>query len=160
MVDVGLELVAAQLDDTPTIVVPITGQVLDLTRPFEVAGALADLRDLKRQLDELRTLLEGVLRLEAQKQGTKTLHLGSLDAVVSGGTRREYDAELLVELLRDAGLPEERIADAVVETVSYRVNQLVLKQLAAANANYAAAIELAETTVEAPWRVSVKGATR
>ena len=41
---------------------------------------------------------------------------------MSGGTRREYDAELLVELLRDAGLPEERIADAVVETVSYRVN--------------------------------------
>ena len=111
-------------------------------------------------MDELRTLLEGVLRLEAQKQGTKTLHLGSLDAVVSGGSRREYDAELLVELLRDAGLPEERIADAVVETVSYRVNQLVLKQLAAANPNYAAAIELAETTVEAPWRVSVKGATR
>ena len=160
MSDMALELAAAQLDDTPTIVVPLTGQLIDLTRPLEVAGALHDLRELKRQLDELRALLEGVLRLEAQRQGTKTLHLGSLDAVVSGGSRREYDAELLAGLLREAGLPEERISEAIVETVSYKVNQLVLKQLAGANADYAAAIELAQTSVEAPWRVTVKGASR
>ncbi len=158
--DLALELAAAQLDDTPQIVVPLTGQIVDLTRPVEVAGALNDVRDVKRQLDELRALLEGVLRLEAQKQGTKTLHLGSLDAVVSGGTRSEYDAELLAELLRDAGLPEDRISEAIAETVSYKVNQLVLKQLAAANPDYQAAIELAKTTVETPWRVTVKGATR
>lgn len=160
MSDMALELAAAQLDDTPTIVVPLTGQLIDLTRPLEVAGALHDLRELKRQLDELRALLEGVLRLEAQRQGTKTLHLGSLDAVVSGGSRREYDAEFLAGLLREAGLPEERISEAIVETVSYKVNQLVLKQLAGANADYAAAIELAQTSVEAPWRVTVKGASR
>ena len=155
-----LELVAVQMEETPLIMVPLTGQLLDLTSPLEVAGALRDLRDVKRQLDELRSFLEGVLRLEAQRQGTKTLHLGSLDAVVSGGIRREYDAELLTVLLREAGLPEERISEAIVETVSYKVNQLVLKQLAGANADYAAAIELAQTFVDAPWRVTVKGATR
>ena len=35
----------------------------------------------------------------------------------------------------------------------------MLKQLAGANPDYAAAIELAKTTVETPWRVTVKGAT-
>ena len=155
-----LELVAVQMEETPLIMVPLTGQLLDLTSPLEVAGALRDLRDVKRQLDELRSFLEGVLRLEAQRQGTKTLHLGALDAVISGGTRADFDVELLASLLQEAGLPEERLRAAIVETVSYKVNQLVLKQLAGANPDYAAAIELAKTTVETPWRVTVKGATR
>ena len=158
--DLALELAAAQLDDTPQIVVPLTGQVVNLRDPFEVAAALEDVREVKRQLDELRALLEGVLRLEAQRQGTKTLHLGSLDAVVSGGEKSDYDPELLTELLRDAGLPEERISEAIVETVSYKVNQLVLRQLAAANPDYKAAIELSKSTVPVAWRVTVKGATR
>ena len=72
MSDLALELAAAQLDDTPQIVVPLTGQIVDLTRPVEVAaGALNDVRDAKRQLDEPRALLEGILRLEAQRQGTR-----------------------------------------------------------------------------------------
>ena len=158
--DLALDLAAAQLDDTPQIVVPLTGQIVDLTRPVEVAGALNDVRDVKRQLDELRALLEGVLRLEAQRQGTKTLHLGALDAVVSGGERSDYDSELLAELLRDAGLPEDRISEAIVETVSYKVNQLVLRQLAGANPDYKAAIELSKQTIPVAWRVTVKGASR
>ena len=34
-------LVQAQVEETPTIVVPLTGQVLDLTKPLEIAGAPA-----------------------------------------------------------------------------------------------------------------------
>jgi hypothetical protein len=151
--------VQAQIAETPSIVVPLTGQVVDLTRPVEVAGALHDVREVKRQLDELRVLLEGVLRLEAQKQGSKTLHLGAFDAVVSGGVRAEYDAEKLEAGLLTAGLPAERFAEAVSLVVSYKVDQRVLKQLAAANPAYAAAIDAARTYVETPWRVTVKGAT-
>jgi hypothetical protein len=158
--DTTLSLVEAQIADTPSIVVPLTGQVVDLTRPVEVAGALQDVREVKRQLDELRSLLEGVLRLEALRQGTKTLHLGPLDAVISGGERSEYDAELLSERLRDAGLPEDRLAEAVVQTVSYKVDQRVLRQLAAANPAYKTAVDKSRTVVDTPWRVSVKGATR
>jgi hypothetical protein len=105
---VDLELVATQVDETPTVMLPLTGAVVDLTKPVEVARALQDVRDMKRYLDDFRGLLEGVLRLEAQRQGTKTLHLGDVDAVVSGGEKAEYDTELLQELLRAAGLPEER----------------------------------------------------
>jgi hypothetical protein len=153
-----LEHVEAQINETPTVVLPFVGTIVDLREPVEVAEALTHVREVKRQLDELRALLEGVLRLEAQKQGTKTLHLGPMDAVVSGGVKPEYDIELLQERLRAAGLPEERLSEAVVETVSYKVNQRVLKHIAGANPDYAVAVEAARTWVESPWYVAVKGA--
>lgn len=156
MTDTSLEMVATQIEETPAIILPLTGTVVDLRQPREVARALSDIRDLKRQLDEVRGLLEGALRLEAQHQGTKTLHLGDLDAVISGGEKAEYDAEMLQDLLRIAGLPEDRLARTVVETVTYKVNQLVLRQLTAANRDYAAAAEAARTVVETPWRVTLK----
>ncbi len=138
------------------IVQPFTGALINLREPAEAAQALQDVRDLKRQLDELRALLEGVLRLESERQGTKTLHLDGADAVVSGGRRVDYDAELLQQRLRQAGLPEDRLAKAVVEVVSYKVDARVLRQLAAANREYAAAIEEAKSMVDTPWRVTVK----
>ena len=153
-----LEHVEAQVTETPTVVLPFVGTIVDLREPVEVAEALTHVREVKRQLDELRALLEGVLRLEAQKQGTKTLHLGALDAVISGGPKNEYDPEQLMESLRAAGMPEERIAEVVVQTVTYNVKLLVLKHAAGANPNYAAAEAAARVVVDAPYRVSVKGA--
>lgn len=160
MSDHALELVAAQVEEEPTLLLPYTGTLVDLREPVEVAQALQDVRELKRRLDELRALLEGVLRLEAQRQGTKTLHLGPVDAVVTGGSKAEYDVELLQKALRAAGLPENRIAQAVVETVTYKVDQRVLRQLTAANPAYGAAIDAARTTVDTPYRVDVKPRSR
>lgn len=156
MSDPGLELVQQHVSEEPTLLLPYTGAIVDLREPAEVAQALADVRDLKKRLDELRALLEGVLRLEAQRVGTKTLHLEGMDAVVSGGPRAEYDAELLMSRLRAAGLPEPRVAQAVVATVTYRPNAAVLRQLAAANDDYRRAIDASRTTIEAPYRVSLK----
>jgi hypothetical protein len=156
--DRSLELALLQLEESPQVVLPLTGQLVDLTHPLEAAQALRDVRDLKRQLDEVRMLLEGVLRLEAARQGTKTLHLGPVDAIVGGGPTADYDAELLQEHLRHAGLPEDRVREAVTEIVSYKVDQRVLRQLAGANPGYAAAIDSAKSTVQKPWRVQIKGA--
>lgn len=160
--DVALELVAAQVDETPEVCVPGTGVLLDLTNPADVAEALRDVRAVKVQINEFVSFLSGVLRLESMRQGTGTLHLGSLDVVVSSDETTVYDLELLTELLRDAGLPEERIGEAVVETVSvsYKENRSVLRQLAGANPDYAAAIELAQRKVQKPISVTVKGANR
>lgn len=156
MFGTDLELVATQVEETPTIVMPLTGALVDLREPVEVARALQDVRDLKRRIDELRALLEGVLTLEARRQGTKTLHLEGVDAVVTGGEKVEYDAELLQERLRAAGLPEDRVGQAVQVIVSYKVSAVVLRQLAAANPAYAKAITEARSTVETPWRVTIK----
>jgi hypothetical protein len=45
-----------------------------------------------------------------------------------------------------------------VQTVTYNVKLLVLKHAAGANPNYAAAEAAARVVVDAPYRVSVKGA--
>lgn len=150
----GLELA---IHEQPERLIPLLGQLVDLRKPSEVARAISAIRDAKRQLDEVRQLLEQVLRLESAKHGTKTLHLGDVDVVISGGSRWEYDAEALAADLRAAGLPEQRLAQVVVEVVSYKVSQRVLAQLAAANPAYGEAIERNRRRVEAPWRVAVDG---
>jgi hypothetical protein len=154
--DRSLELAILQLDDSPEIVLPLTGQLVNLRQPLQTAQALRDVRDLKRQLDEVKMLLEGALRIEAARQGTKTLHLGPVDAVISGGRAADYDAELLQERLRQVGLPEERIAEVVVQTVSYKVNQRVLKHITGANPDYAVAADAARTIIDTPWYVTLK----
>jgi hypothetical protein len=155
-----LDLVARQVEEEPTLLLPFTGELVDLREPWEVARALQSVRDFKRRLDELRELLTGVLRLESQRQGTKTLHLDGMDAIVGGGPRAEYDAELLMSRLRGCGLPEERIAQAVVATVTYKPNAAVLKQLAAANDDYRRAIDASRAVIDAPYYVSVKPTTK
>jgi hypothetical protein len=142
---------------TPLLPMPLTGELIDLREPANVADKLDKLRDLKRQLDGLRELLETVLRLESKRQGTKTLHLeGGLTAVVSGGDRRVYDAEALADDLADAGLPPERVAEAVKAVVEWKVDQRVLNQLAASNPDYGQIIALHQRREEAPWRVSIR----
>jgi hypothetical protein len=120
-------------------VVPLTGELVALSDPLKVAAALEHVRDLKHVLDGARVVLEDALRLESVRQGTRTLHLGDLDAVVSGGERLEYDH---VEL--------------IVEVVSYKVDERVARSVSASNPVYAAALERCRRTVPAPWRVSVK----
>ena len=98
---------------------------------------------------------EAVLLDESRRQGTKTLHLPAGTATISGGTELVWDFDTL-EQLREIGLPEQRYRELVVETVSYKVDARVAKQLAAANPEYARIIEAAQSTVEKSWRVSVK----
>jgi hypothetical protein len=47
----------------------------------------------------------------------------------------------------------------VVETIDYRVDARVARQLEAANPAYARAIQAARTMAPGPWRVSVKRGT-
>lgn len=160
MTDPGLELVTQHIEEEPTLLLPFTGEIVDLREPREVARALQSVRDFKRRLDELRELFTGLLRLESQRQGTKTLHLEGMDAVVGGGPKTDYDAELLMSRLRAAGLPEDRVAQAVVATVTYKPNAAVLKQLAGANDDYRRAIDASRSTVDAPYYVTVKPTTK
>jgi hypothetical protein len=138
------------------IVIPWTGEIVDLAKPAQVARALGTVRALKRDLDQARAALEDVLRAESERQGTRTLHLDGLTAVVSGGEKVEYDEQQLVDELRAAGLPEERLADLVVETVTYRVDQRVARSVAASNPKYAAVLDRCRRVVPAAWRVAIK----
>jgi hypothetical protein len=141
---------------TTTFVVPVTGEVIELGAPLQVALALETVRKAKRQLEEARGVLEDALRIESERQGTRTLHLGELDAVVSGGEKVEYDVVELADELRAEGLPEERLGELIVATVTYRVDARVARSVAASNRRYAAALERCRRVLPAPWRVSVK----
>ena len=148
---------AVEVIEEPTVaVVPLVGLVVDLSQPKEVALALDAVREAKRRLDEARAGLERVLVEESVKQGTKTLHFGELKAVVSGGPVVEWDIEQLREELTELELPEARINMLITETVSYKVNAAVAKQLAGANPEYAEAVERAKTIVPKAYRVDVK----
>src|SRR5262245_14977311 len=151
---------AMTLPEPQNVLVPFTGEIVDLTSPDKVAEALDTVREMKRTLDEARSVLEEVLVAESAKQGTRTLHLERVDAVVSGGEKTEYDAETLASRLLELGLPAGRVAELVVTVVTYRVDQRVARSVAASNPAYATAIEECRQTTPAPWRVTIKKGTR
>ena len=138
------------------IVLPHTGEILERDKPVELARALDNVRELARRLSRARAALEEALDEHARVQGTKTLHLDGLKAEVSGGSKIEWDHDLLEEGLLKAGLPEERLGELIKVEHVYKVNGNVVKQLAGMNDAYKDAIEAAKTTVPAPWRVETE----
>jgi hypothetical protein len=147
----------------PLFPVPLVGELVDLGEPAAVARALDTVRHAKRELDDARRVLEAVLQRESERVGSRTLRYRGIEAVVSGGTERvEYpDAQELAERLREAGLPEERISEVVVEIVDYKVDRSALRSVMASNPRYAQAAETTGRTTQTPLRVAIKrGGTR
>ena len=72
----------------PELVLPFTGEIVDLHDPAQVAHALDQVRDAKRRLDELRSPARGAAPRRVAAAGHEDDPPGRrLTAVVSGGTR-------------------------------------------------------------------------
>lgn len=138
------------------LVVPGIGEIVALDDPQAVVNALDGVRDLEHSLREVKSVLTASLIHEAMVQGTKTLHLDGVDAIVKSGTKIEYDPMAIEAGLREAGMPEDRIREIVKETVSYSVSAVKAKQAAGANPAYAAIIEANKQTIETPPYVTIK----
>lgn len=134
------------------LVVPITGEVLEPTAE-NATVVIAAAQGVKRSMDAAIREAKDVLIEESKRLGTKTLRTQAGTAVLSGGPTTEIDGQQLELLLAEAGCPEERIREAVKTEVTYKVDRAVLRQLAAANEDYRAAIELCTVTVEKSWTV-------
>jgi hypothetical protein len=132
-----------------------SGEILPATVE-NAATVLRAAREVKQQVDGVIRTTTEYLASESAHHGTKTFDLSAGKLTLTGGASVDYDAVDLMEALRVAGCPDERINEAVVAEVSYKVNRSVLRQLAAANPDYKAAIELAERHVDKPWRASVR----
>ncbi len=132
-----------------------TGELLEPTLP-NIARVIESARAMKANVNQI--VYEATLAAVAMSEmrGTKTLHGEGETITVSGGTGMDYDPSDLIEALLAAGCPQDRIDSAVIAQVTYKVDRSVLRQLAGANEDYKAAIELAEREVERPYRVSVK----
>ena len=149
----SLELMIAE---QPQLVVPLTGELVDLRDPNKVADTLGHVREMKAQLDSCRGILEQVLRLVASSQGTKTLHLEECDAIISGGETIEYDGAELARRLEQAGMPADRVHQVVEVIDTNKVNAAKPKAAASANPAYATAVEQTRTPRPVPWRVSIR----
>ncbi len=134
-----------------------TGEILPATTT-NAARVITAARDMRTRINDVVAQATAWLAEESARQGTKTLHAGASSIVLSGGPTDEYDPLELMNYLRNAGLPEQRVDDAVTTIIDYKVNRSVLRQLAAANPEYADAIEQAKRTVEKPMRATIKGA--
>lgn len=133
------------------------GELISLTDTAACARALDELRDLEHRIKELKAMLTDAIQDESRRQGTKTLALsGGIQATVNGGEKVLWDAQALEAGLREAGMGEERIRQIVIEEVSYSVQAVEAKRAAAANPEYAQAVEAARTVVAARPSISVK----
>lgn len=132
-----------------------TGEILPAT-VGNAAQVLHAARAMKQQVNEIVAEATAYLVSISEHEGTKTLHADGETITLSGGTSVDYDPSDLRDALEAAGCPEDRINAAVETIITYKVNRAVLRQLAAANADYRAAIELAQLEVEKPYRASVK----
>ena len=132
-----------------------TGEALAPTAD-NAARVILAARRMKERVQGVIEDATAVLRAQSTRDGTKTLETEHGKVTLSGGETIEYDPHDLMEALRVAGCPEERIERAVVAEITYKVNRSVLKQLAAANVDYKTAIAVAERHVEKPYRASVK----
>ena len=146
----------AVVEKRTEIVHVATGELIHPEDAPAVTLYLKDLRTLKDRIQDEIRFAESLVLAESERQGTKTLHFdGKLTAKVTGGPESFWDIEGLRERLTELGLPEDRMKDLITETVSYKVNANVAKQLASANEKYAEAIEASKSIVEKPYRVSV-----
>lgn len=137
------------------VLVPYSGQIVNLGDPPECLKLLAEIRELEGKLRDVKGALTEALAQEFSRQGKKTLEVNGIKAELRGGTEIVWDVEVL-EQLRDLGLPDERMNELVKVEVTYRVNAAVAKQLAAANRDYAEIIQRAKSEIPKAQYVSIK----
>ena len=140
---------------TDVVVLPATGEVVDLNDSGQVARAYREVRELEEQLKGAKAVLTEALVVASQIEGSKTLHTGGGKVVVKGGQDVVWNAQELKRDLLAAGMPAERVRDIVVETIEYRVVSSEAKRAAAANPAYAAAVASNRTTYPKRPYVSV-----
>lgn len=131
-----------------------TGELLEPS-VGNAARCISAARAMKQHANAIVREATDYLVSLAEHQGTKTLHGDGETITLSGGTSTDYDPADLREALEAAGCPADRIDAAVRMEVTYKVDRAVLRQLAGANPDYKAAIELAERQVEKAYAATI-----
>jgi hypothetical protein len=132
------------------VVVPISGEQLDIASVAGARRGLVLVTDLRRQLTELSNLCRETLISEADRRGQLSWvdEDGTKIRIGGAGLEEEYDAAVLAEL-RDAGLPDERWNQLV--SWKPKVDGRVINQLRR-NPEYAAIIDRAVTETKEKYR--------
>lgn len=138
------------------LIIP-TGELVELEDPQQVARALETLRSFEQQIREAKAELTFVLVEYSRHLGSRTITFeNGQRAIIKGGSETHYDAEAIMEGLRQMGMSEARLSEIVQETVSYKVNAVEAKRAANANPDYAAVIDEHSRQVERRHSVELR----
>lgn len=135
---------------------PFTGELVPSTDIARVAATLDDLREIRQKLNDAVAVFTEAVIAESRRVGSKTLTAGAVKLELSADSTIEWDVEELLKL-RDLGLPEARYDELVQQTVSFKVNGSVARQLEGASEEYAAVINNARVRLPKKQYVTVKG---
>ena len=143
-------------ETSTALIVPGTGEVIDLDNPDEVAVTLARLKELRRLIFDAETELKRAILYAATREGVKTkLRLPSAEVTIGNPTEITWDMQVLREL-RAAGLPDHRWDELVATIVDHRVSASVAKQIEdSGNPAYAEIVGRARTRIPKPQTVTV-----
>lgn len=131
-----------------------TGELLDPRNLEQLGDYLERLRELRQAVqDEIGGITGLVVSLSSQ-YGKKTLRSGDVKVEVKSNVKREWDLDVLDQLL-DAGLPLERWEEMVKSEVVTTVSWAIAKQLKASNPEYARIIDEAMTEIPTSTYVTV-----
>ena len=136
-----------RLVESPLLLVPGTGELIDPTDLEQCVNALAEVREFEQRLREFKLAVTDAVIDHHQRYGKAIPLEDGRTVSLTAGEEVVYDAEQIELELREAGMPEQRIREVVVETVSYKVAAQQAKYAAAANPAYAEIIERHRQTV-------------
>jgi hypothetical protein len=133
------------MTETPStdLVVPGTGEVVNLEDPNAAAVAYVRLDTLEREIKSARATVREALVRHSSTYGGNTMRIDAAEVKVTRSDEITWDLGVLSEL-QDAGLPRSRWMKLVTVTVERKVNAVVARQIAKANPEYAAIIERAQ----------------
>jgi signal transduction histidine kinase len=134
---------------------PFTGELVPTGDLARVAATLDDLRGIRQKLNDAVAAFTEAVIAESRRQGTRTLQAAGVRLEVSADNTIEWDVEELLKL-RDLGLPEARYNELVQQTVTFKVNGSVARQLEGASEEYAKVIDRARVRVPRKQYVSVR----
>ncbi len=141
-------------------VVPVTGEVVNLANPAEVARALATVEEIAAKAGEAKRILnDALVRYADEVALARTFEIPGVGKFEkTGGPKTSYDnpAALKKELL-DLGVPPARVAEIVVETVDRKVSGTEANKAAKANPAVEEVIARYRRKGNEPYKVNRKG---
>lgn len=146
----------SELDRPQELLNPLSGELIPATEIGKIADAVLQIREMELKLQNARRLFASVIIEESRRQGTRTLTGDGYRAEVSAPDELQWDIELLREGLTRLGLSEQRLNELIRQTVEYKVDGNVARQIASVGPEYKAAVEAAKSRVPKAQYVSVK----
>jgi hypothetical protein len=142
------EVEVVETAPSTSLVLP-SGELVDLNDPASMAHALARVREMQSFLKEVNGMIVDAFAEHRRVHGVDEIELENGDVVkVTAKHALVWDAHQLEEDLREAGMPEERIREIIVEETTYTVKAVEANKAAKRNVDYARAVENARTKVE------------